>query len=51
MCNCRKGKAATRATQYLVLYPDGTKETKTSEIAAKLAVGRVPGATWTAQPQ
>lgn len=49
MCNCRKGKAASVATKYLVLYPDGRTETKTSEMSAKLAAGSTPGATWTAQ--
>lgn len=51
MCNCRKGATPTAtATKYLVTYPNGGTETKTSEIGAKLAAGRVPGATWKAQP-
>lgn len=49
MCNCRKNKAATTATKYLVIYPDGTTDTKTSEVGAKLAAGKVPGATWAVQ--
>lgn len=46
MCNCRKNKTATPATRYIVTYPGGGTETKTSEVAAKLAAGKVPGATY-----
>lgn len=51
MCNCKKKTNPATATKYLVLFPDGSKTTKTTEIAAKLAAGAVPGATWTAQPK
>lgn len=51
MCNCRKSKSATTATRYVVTYPNGATETKTSEVGAKLAAGRVPGSTWVAQPR
>lgn len=47
MCNCRKNRAAKGAT-YTVTYPNGATETKSSEVAAKLAAGKVPGATWKA---
>jgi len=33
-------------TGWVVTYPDGKSETKTSEIAARLAAGRVTGATY-----
>lgn len=49
MCSCRKGNAST-ATRYTVIYPNGATETKTSEVGAKLAAGRVPGARYEAQP-
>jgi hypothetical protein len=48
MCSCSKKRPAA-TTKYLVLYPDGRTETKTSEMAAKLSAGQVPGATWTVQ--
>ncbi len=44
MCSCSKGKKATSTTKYLVTYPNGNTETKTSELAAKLAAGKIPGA-------
>ena len=48
MCNCRKNKS-TPATKYVVTYPGGGTETKTSEIAAELAAGKVPGARYAPQ--
>ncbi len=48
MCNCRKGKGA--AARYIVTYPNGSTDSKTSEVAAKLAVGRVPGAKYEPAP-
>lgn len=47
MCNCRKNKTSNTATRYVVTYPNGSTETKTSEISAKLAVGKIPGSTYT----
>ena len=54
MCNCgRSGAAAARtgrptaatpSTGYVVIYPDGHMENKTTAIAAQLAAARVPGA-------
>jgi hypothetical protein len=50
MCSCRKKTAATAtATKWVVSYPGGGTETKSSEMAAKLASGKVPGATYSAK--
>lgn len=45
MCSCGKGK---QARAYVVTFANGTTETVKSEIAAKLKVGKYPGATYTA---
>jgi len=39
-------RAATSKTVWVVTFANGTKTTKVSEISAKLAVARSPGATW-----
>lgn len=39
-------RAATATTTWVVTHGDGRVETKISEISAKLAVARSPGATW-----
>ncbi len=44
MCSCSKKKGASVTTKYVVTYPNGSTETKTSELAAKLAAGKMPGA-------
>lgn len=43
MCSCGKGK---NARAYVVTYANGATETVKSEIAAKLKIGRSPGATY-----
>lgn len=45
MCSCRKGKSAA---QYVVTYANGSTENVRSEVAAKLKVGKNPGATYKA---
>lgn len=42
MCSCSK--------KFLVTYPDGRTETKSSAVAARIAAAKVPGATWAAVP-
>lgn len=44
MCSCSKKKGGAGVTKYTVTYPNGNSETKTSELSAKLAAGKVPGA-------
>lgn len=47
MCNC--SRRTTARETWRVTYPAGSgrgTETKTTEIAAKLAAGRVPGASY-----
>lgn len=45
MCSCNsKGKVVQ--TTYTVNYPDGSSEVKTSIGAARIAVAKVPGATY-----
>lgn len=39
-------RAATSKTVWVVTYSDGKQVTKVSEVSAKLAVARSPGATW-----
>ncbi len=57
MCNCGKSgaaaaaragqpTAATPSAGYVVTFPDGRTEKKTTAIAAQLAAARVPGATY-----
>jgi hypothetical protein len=50
MCNCGKSRTASRSGQtWTVTYPAGHavgSETKSTEVAAKLAAARVPGATY-----
>lgn len=43
MCSCNKGK---NARAYVVTYANGSTETVKSEIAAKLKIGKSPGATY-----
>jgi hypothetical protein len=50
VCSCRKNKAAT-GTTYTVTYPGGGTTDVTTLMAAKLAAGKVPGATYTAKPK
>lgn len=38
-------------TKWLVTYPDGRTETKTSATAARIAASKVTGATWAAIPK
>lgn len=47
-CGNRGGRVAGAANRdtWTVTYPDGSTVTKSSEIAAKLAAGARPGATW-----
>lgn len=48
MCSCSKSKTAKTAKKYTVTYPGGGTQTMTSELAAKLAAGKVPGAKYAA---
>jgi hypothetical protein len=41
MCSCGGGKA-----KWVVTYPDGHTETKSSAVAARIAASKVSGATW-----
>ena len=50
MCSCNKGKARGATTKYQVTYPNGNSEVKTSQVAAKLAAGKVPGAKYAPVP-
>jgi len=41
VCRCR--------TKWVVTYPDGRTEIKHSAVAARIAAGKVPGATYAAE--
>jgi hypothetical protein len=45
MCSCGK---KSNAKSYIVSYPNGGTEKVSSELAAKLKVGKFPGATYAA---
>lgn len=50
MCNCgaraQRAAAARTVETWRVTFPDGTSADKHSEPAAKIAAGKVPGATY-----
>jgi hypothetical protein len=48
VCSCNKTKTAT---SWVVTFANGSTETVRSEVAAKLKIGRNPGATYKAAPK
>lgn len=40
-----RARTAEQSTVWVVTHPDGTETTKASEVSAKLAAARSPGAT------
>lgn len=40
-----RARQASTADEWVVSFPDGTTTVKSSEVSAKLAAARVPGAT------
>lgn len=40
------GTSSSEVTGWVVTYPDGTKQSKSTEVAARMAAALVPGASY-----